>query len=336
MLNEADRDPHRGSYRDVTTHRDMLRDVVRTSEYQQAIRAVVQPGSRVIDFGSGTGVLAIFAARCRAAHVDAIERESIVEQARQIATLSGCPEIAFHRGDHSSFQGTGLADVIVSEWMGHCLFHESMLEPLIALRDKWLKPDGVMLPRRVSVYAALVVDEAFYEEGSFLEGNPYGIDFGPIADLPLRQSQLVSLREDQIMRAQCHLGSLDMKTVSRTPEVLSGAFTVECDATTFGLVAWFDAVLSDDVQFGTGPHQAPTHWQQVFFPFPAPFDVSPARPLNIALRPPHAVEETEATWCWSVSDGRTTLRVDERETFARTAAPATAALGRPRSSTEIP
>ena len=29
-------------------------------------------------------------------------------------------------------------DVIVSEWMGYCLFYESMLDTVLYARDKWL------------------------------------------------------------------------------------------------------------------------------------------------------------------------------------------------------
>ncbi len=29
-------------------------------------------------------------------------------------------------------------DVIVSEWMGYCLFYESMLDTVLHARDKWL------------------------------------------------------------------------------------------------------------------------------------------------------------------------------------------------------
>lgn len=29
-------------------------------------------------------------------------------------------------------------DIIVSEWMGYCLFYESMLKTVIYARDKWL------------------------------------------------------------------------------------------------------------------------------------------------------------------------------------------------------
>ena len=33
-------------------------------------------------------------------------------------------------------------DVIVSEWMGYCLFYESMLDTVIHARDKWLVRGG--------------------------------------------------------------------------------------------------------------------------------------------------------------------------------------------------
>ena len=45
-------------------------------------------------------------------------------------------------------------DVIVSEWMGFYLLHESMLDSVIAARDKHLKADGVMLPSKATLYAA--------------------------------------------------------------------------------------------------------------------------------------------------------------------------------------
>jgi len=34
--------------------------------------------------------------------------------------------------------GIEKVDIIVSEWMGYCLFYESMLNTVIHARDKWL------------------------------------------------------------------------------------------------------------------------------------------------------------------------------------------------------
>jgi hypothetical protein len=37
------------------------------------------------------------------------------------------------------------------EWMGTALIFESMWEPVLVARDRWLKKDGVMLPARAQV-----------------------------------------------------------------------------------------------------------------------------------------------------------------------------------------
>jgi hypothetical protein len=316
MAQHPDGDPRQGSYLDVSTHKDMLRDVVRTSAYAEAIRAAVKPGQRVIDFGSGTGVLAIFAARA-GADVDAIERTAMVRHAREIARRSGCPSIRFHHADHESFRGEGRADIIVSEWMGHAVFYESMLEPLIALRQRWLAPGGVMLPARVDLACALVNDEELYEDGSFLERGPYGIDFGPIASLPLQQSRLVTLEEHQIASPSCALGSLDMLRIERTPGRLAGTLVPASDGPAFGLLVWFEAELVLGITLGTGPHHPLTHWRQVFLPFPQPLDTRAGRPLAIEITPPRDVEGMECSWAWRVSDGSQTVAVDERDSFVR-------------------
>lgn len=325
MALHTDGDPHQGSYLDVSTHKDMLRDVIRTSAYHDAIRQLVRPGDRVIDFGSGTGVLAIFAARA-GARVEAIERTAMVTHAREIARRSGCPSIRFHHADHRSFEGEATADLIVSEWMGHAVFYESMLEPLIALRDRWLRPGGKMLPARVSIGCALVTDEALYEDFGFLERSPYGIDFGPIGGLPLRQSHLVALDESQI-DAATELGRLDMLSIARSPELLSARVEVATRCETYGLALWFEAELAPGVTLGTGPCDPPTHWRQVFLPFPQPLAVRPGRPLLLEVRPPRNVETgigsdlgsdldgEAAAWAWRVSDGERVLAVDERESW---------------------
>ena len=35
-------------------------------------------------------------------------------------------------------EGVEKVDIIISEWMGYCLFYESMLQTVIFARDKWL------------------------------------------------------------------------------------------------------------------------------------------------------------------------------------------------------
>ena len=45
-------------------------------------------------------------------------------------------------------------DAIVSEWMGYFLIYESMLDTVLFARDKWLAPDGILLPDKATLFIA--------------------------------------------------------------------------------------------------------------------------------------------------------------------------------------
>ncbi len=49
-------------------------------------------------------------------------------------------------------------DIIISEWMGYFLLYESMLDSVLWARDRYLKPDGKMLPDKATMFLALVED----------------------------------------------------------------------------------------------------------------------------------------------------------------------------------
>ena len=49
-------------------------------------------------------------------------------------------------------------DVIVSEWMGYFLLFEGMLDSVIHARNKYLAPDGIILPNTCSISIAAVGD----------------------------------------------------------------------------------------------------------------------------------------------------------------------------------
>ena len=66
-------------------------------------------------------------------------------------------------------------DVIVSEWLGGFGIDEGMLAPVIAARDRWLKPGGAMIPSSVTAWAGLVHDRYLADMVEFMEHNPYGV-----------------------------------------------------------------------------------------------------------------------------------------------------------------
>jgi len=49
----------------------------------------------------------------------------------------------------------GMVDIIISKWMGYCLFHKCVLDKVIFARNKWLRPfvmGGLMFPDRATLW----------------------------------------------------------------------------------------------------------------------------------------------------------------------------------------
>lgn len=60
--------------------------------------------------------------------------------------------------------GIEKVDIIISEWMGYCLFYESMLDTVIFARDKWLKPGGLIFPDKATLYVCAIEDRQYKED----------------------------------------------------------------------------------------------------------------------------------------------------------------------------
>ena len=170
-------------YAEFEVHRTMICDRVRTGAFRRAIDSVVRPGDIVLDVGAGSGILSVFAARAGAARVYAVERTSAAVLAQELAAANGVAEIVqVIHGDVMDIEPPERVDVIVSEWLGGFGIDEGMLVPVIAARDRWLKPGGVMIPRLVMAWAALVHDRYLAEMVEFLRDNPYGLRFDDLVE----------------------------------------------------------------------------------------------------------------------------------------------------------
>lgn len=58
----------------------------------------------------------------------------------------------------------GKVDIIVSEWMGYCLFYEAMINTVIYARNRWLKPDGLIFPDRASLHVCAIEDRQYKDD----------------------------------------------------------------------------------------------------------------------------------------------------------------------------
>jgi len=297
------------SYDDFSEHVIMLQDSVRTLAYERAIREVVRPGMTVLDFGCGTGVLSLFAARAGAERVYAVDKAAIVHAAEAIARRNGCKQISFIRTEGEGFTLPEKVDVLVSEWMGIFVLRENMMPALLSARDAHLRPGGVMIPRAVGWSCAFIIDEAFYRERAFFDDRPYGIDFSLVRDWAFADVQWRSLTPSQLSIA-FPLQSLDIAAAQREPDCIQGATSFPHPVTAYGICGWFDAQLSEGEKLDTSPSAPPTHWKQLLFPFARPVVLAADDKVSVDIRPVRA-EGRRMSWRWSVKAARETVWYDD-------------------------
>ena len=161
-------DQYLEEYGTLYDHLGMLSDHERMRGYHDAIRLNAEShfkGKVVLDVGTGTGVLAIWAAQAGARRVFAVEGTSVAQHAETMAKAHGFGSvIEVLRGRMEDVQLPEPVDVIVSEWMGYFLLRESMIQSVIFARDRWLRPGGVMYPSSARLLLASLQDKRFIDE----------------------------------------------------------------------------------------------------------------------------------------------------------------------------
>ncbi|XP_066031124.1 protein arginine N-methyltransferase 1-like isoform X2 [Chamaea fasciata] len=130
------------SYAHFGIHEEMLKDEVRTLTYRNSMfhNRHLFKDKVVLDVGSGTGILCMFAAKAGARRVIGIECSSISDYAVKIVKANKLDHVvSIIKGKVEEVElPVAKVDIIISEWMGYCLFYESMLNTVIYARDKWL------------------------------------------------------------------------------------------------------------------------------------------------------------------------------------------------------
>jgi protein arginine N-methyltransferase 1 len=142
---------------------DMINDRRRTEAYAQALRAAMHPGCVVVDIGAGTGIFSLLACHFGAGQVHAVEPDCAIQVARQMAVANGCGDrITFHPALSTAITLPRPADVIISDLHGVLPLLQQHIPSIIDARQRLLAPGGALIPRRDTLWAALVEDPKLY------------------------------------------------------------------------------------------------------------------------------------------------------------------------------
>lgn len=192
------------TYAYIYHQKEMLEDHKRTGAYYLAcMQNRAQFANKVVlDVGTGSGILAIFAAKAGARKVYAVEATSMAQFAKRLVAAQGLDSvIEVIQGTVESVDIPEKVDVIISEWMGYFLLRESMLDSVLVARDRFLQPDGALYPSHARMFMAPVrssqaaqrsadLAAAMQGWGDFLQDMQqyYGVDMSCLSE-NFRQEQ---------------------------------------------------------------------------------------------------------------------------------------------------
>jgi hypothetical protein len=296
-------------YDGIDVHRSLVGDDVRNKAFRSSIAATVRPGDVVLDLGAGSGILSLFAVQAGAARVYALERAPVAAAlARQIVASNGFADrVQIVEADVSFATVIEPVNVIVSEWLGVYGVDENMLAAVLLARDRWLVPEGRMIPGVTTAWIAPVFNGAGSEAIAFW-AQQYGLDLSALAPFNLDEvvwqpqgARAEDLRADPQPIWSTDPGKLEAGRAVR-PFSAEPSFTVSGPVN--GLVAWFSAEMPGTEPLTNRPGSPMTHWGNFLFPIANAATAQPADELRVGFHcVPSSLGGSDHLWSSQINDG---------------------------------
>jgi len=267
-------------FTDLYEHEKMLADAKRVNTYQKAIAKHVRTEDTLVDLGTGSGILSILASRNRPKKIYAIDHSDFIEVAREAARQNGAEEIEFVNVNSRSFNPPEKLDLILHEQIGDDLFDENMIDNILDLKDRLLKPGGRILPGRFELFLEPVALKQEYRVPMAWEMSPQGVDFRFLQGHPLAeryQSSGYRFRYiepysiDHLLCDPVPVISFDLNDPEPAIDFKIPAQNriVTDPGVMDGICLWFRTIFDDEISFDTNPMNGKHSWSNRLFRTPA-------------------------------------------------------------------
>lgn len=243
----------------VPWHFPMMNDNVRNDAYEKALKSALQNGGVVLDIGSGSGLLAMMAARHGATKVTTCEEVTMVAEKAKIIiqrnSLADQIEV-INKLSTDLVVGVDLAeraDILVTEIFDNGLLGEKAFVAIEHARKHLLKPNAKLIPAGVRVFAMLIESSEIYKNHRVETISNFDLS-------PFNQFSSYNY-------TGYHLAKTDYKGLSSTTSIfdfnfhkIPGSestpieFEIIESGTCHAVAYWYELQLDQDTIVSTAPH----------------------------------------------------------------------------------
>merc|ERR1719401_3365747 len=154
---------------------------------------------------------------------------------------------------------------------------EDMLDDVLYVRKKWLKPGGIVWPRFMKLWIQPFADSEWWSRNvDYWDSKPYGIDFSPMKSYAFEHDEWPypirsQWRPSGLVGTPRLLSEWDLQTFHMSPSYSQvSMFRIPVKGqTVHGVLIWFDAIFDHpdgNVTLSTHPAAGVQHWGQIFWP----------------------------------------------------------------------
>jgi SAM-dependent methyltransferase len=283
-------------------HFGYLADRVKLRQYQAAIARILRPNHTVLDLGCGTGLLGLMALRAGARKVYFVEEGPVIEVARRTVIEAGFADQAeFFRKNSFELVLPGRVDVVVCDHVGYFGFDYGILQLLADARERFLTPNGILVPAGIRLKLAPVGSNACQNiVGQWRDGSVPD-EYAWLGSSAANIKHAVRLEQDDLMAEPATLAVLSLGTEVAPYLSWNAEFSCARAGSLDGVAGWFECELADGLFITNSPTATERlNRPLAFLPLETPVDVSAGERIKVTVmaRPTDQV----IGWCVDLPD----------------------------------
>jgi type II protein arginine methyltransferase len=283
----------RTAYRDVIPgwHFAMVGDAKRNDAFEAAIASTVR-GRKVLDIGTGAGLLAMMAARAGAKSVTTCESVSLIaERAREIVALNGLADriVVVDKRSTDLAVGAGIAEraeVLITEVFSSDLLHEGVLPTVEHAHQHLLAPGAIVIPAAASAMGYLIGGPVI--ASMLFTGRTNGFDLSPFNDFaPPNLAVSLDALPHEILSDDFELLRFDLKSKVFPMGGRPVTITARRPGVCAGVAQWIRLELDEKTRYENRPPSDPgssAHWEQILYRFPKLVPVKAGDMVRLSVR----------------------------------------------------
>lgn len=288
----------------IEYHRTLVADRVRVAAFHDALAGAIEKGrSVVVDVGTGTGILAMLAARLGAKKVYAYEKSEIGAVAERLIKANKVRNIEVIAARSTEIIDPPRGDIVVSETLGNYALEEFLVETMNDARARHLKPGGTLIPGALDQFVCPVIAPRVFDDLAVWNEVGHGLDFSFAHVMSLNNAYVRKFGPRELWdegRSAVRWDRLDFAVRNRMSRKGTATWRAARKTTVYGLALWWTAHLTPRVPLSTSPLEPATHWEQLYFPVIEPMTVETGEQVSANLRS-HSSEEGGTDLAWTVT-----------------------------------